>query len=158
MQTTARVLDTRLRSRYVVCAGLRYSARMDLRRKKLGDFIRVDREWRGYKSRKAFGDAVGLSERSIAAVERGEDVGRKVLNAVERGLDMPLNAAVQFIESGDVSLLQRATTGPGSPEPQRSDAEKLAELNRRVAESLAEAAEFQRQVGEILKRQQERGA
>lgn len=81
---------------------------LEARRRQLGEFIRGEREARGYRSQSAFAEAVGFSPRQITAVERGEHVGRKTLNAIERMLKMQPDAAGKFLTTGDTALL--ATT------------------------------------------------
>src|SRR4051812_46189750 len=84
--------------RHAPCRKLRYPARMDTLRKQLGEHVRVTREADGYRSRDALAEAANIGVRSVAAVERGEQAGRKVLTAIERALGWPTGSITAYLE------------------------------------------------------------
>jgi hypothetical protein len=85
---------------------------MDTLRKQLGEHVRVTREADGYRSRDTFAAAANIGVRSVAAVERGEQAGRKVLTAIERALRWPTGSITAYLE-GNADL-------PAVPAPQPS--------------------------------------
>lgn len=83
-------------------------------RKFAGRRIKRARVAAGYKSQKAFADAIGVSENSVAHAETGsERIGDTVFGAIEAGLRWPEDCISQYLETGDESLLpSRAATTP----------------------------------------------
>lgn len=71
---------------------------MDTLRKRLGEHVRVTREADGYRSRDALAEAANIGVRSVAAVERGEQAGRKVLTAIERALRWPTGSITAYLD------------------------------------------------------------
>jgi DNA-binding XRE family transcriptional regulator len=128
--------------RVSLCTSLRYSARVDARRKKLGKIVRRARERADYGSQRAFAAALGVHERSVAAVERGEKVGETVLGHIEDNL-FPDGSIARFLETGDEALLHGAPTGQSRGQ---AEAERIAALSR--AEMLEEADSYDRSLGE----------
>lgn len=93
---------------------LRYSATMETRRKQLGEYVRAAREAQGYTSMPTFAEHSGISPRSVAKVELGEeDAGPKVLRAYARGLGWASNSLIEYLRTGDKAVLAPPTT----PEP-----------------------------------------
>jgi transcriptional regulator with XRE-family HTH domain len=115
---------------------------MDVRRKKLGKIIRRAREGAGYRSQRAFAAALGVSERSVAAVERGEKAGETVLGLIEDNL-FPGGSVWAFLQSGDDALLLRPPVGTSRGQ---AEAERIANLSR--AELLEEADGYDQSLGE----------
>ncbi len=85
-------------------------------RKKLGEHVRDTRERLGFSSREALAEVADIGTRSVAAVERGEAAGRKVLNAVEEALNWPHGTISAFLK-GEAEL---------PPLPKRAPAPELA--------------------------------
>jgi hypothetical protein len=73
---------------------------MDARRKELGQHVRDTRSARGYRSQPAFADAANRSPRAIADVERGIEVGEKVMRSVEEALGWPRDSIAKFLAGG----------------------------------------------------------
>lgn len=77
---------------------------MESRRKTLGRKIKRARQVAGYSSQKAFADAIGVSETSVANAERGSELvgaGDKVFVAIEIGLSWPEDCTLRYLETGD---------------------------------------------------------
>lgn len=89
---------------------------MDSRRAELGRLVTTARESQGFNSQAAFATAAGVSPRSIFGVEKGEKVGRKVLEAVCRGLGWPSRSGAEFLATGDASVLAPAEPSAQSGE------------------------------------------
>lgn len=80
------------------------------RRKTVGRRIQRARRRAGYRSAKAFADALPVSENSVAKAESGADtVGDTVFVAIETALGWPEDCITRYIETGDESLLPSAT-------------------------------------------------
>jgi len=126
---------------------------MDVHRHALGEHVRATREAEGYRSRAAFGEAAGVSERSVAKVELGDpSVGKTVLRAVERLFGWPLDSASQYITDG-VELPARA--GPAADAEMSEARRRLVQMsNTELALRIAEVAEVQggEAAGELLER------
>lgn len=73
---------------------------MDALRKRLGELVRTAREAQGYRSQPAFADAARVSARIISDVERGQKVGRKSLEAIERTLRWTKGSTTTYLEGG----------------------------------------------------------
>jgi transcriptional regulator with XRE-family HTH domain len=87
MRRYARTITRPPRRRVAICGDLRHSAyvrEQEWDREHLGQTVRYARTAKGFRSRKAFAVAAGISTRSIDAVESGDRVGPKVLAAVEQ--------------------------------------------------------------------------
>lgn len=114
---------------------------MDTLRKQLGEHVRVTREADGYRSRDALAEAANIGVRSVAAVERGEQAGRKVLTAIERALRWPTGSITAYLE-GTADL-------PATPAPQPAPArhEWSADERRKIlAMSLDDVIAFGQQI------------
>lgn len=91
---------------------------MDGRRRALGRHIKRVRRAAGYRSQKAFAEAIGVHESSVANVERGDErVGEIVFDAIERGLKWPPGCMAAYLETGAVGILPgELTPAPTGPE------------------------------------------
>jgi transcriptional regulator with XRE-family HTH domain len=70
----------------------------------------------------AFARAIGVSRRSVAKVELGEeDAGPRVLRAVSRGIGLPAGNLVDYLRTGDRRLLSQ-------PPAQRADASQADDI------------------------------
>ena len=79
---------------------------MDERRKTLGRRIYRARRKAGFRSQKAFAQALGISEASVANAERGSDsVGDAVFTAIEDGLKWPEECIARYLETGEERYL-----------------------------------------------------
>jgi len=87
---------------------------MDTRTSQLAAKVRSAREAQGYRSQAAFAAAAEVSPRSVYAVESGERAGRKVLRAISRTLGWPSEAANEFLQTGDATLLAQCVL-PDAP-------------------------------------------
>lgn len=81
---------------------------MDQRRKTLGRRIYRARRKAGYRSQRAFAEAIGVSEASVANAERGSaTVGNSVFSAIEDGLNWAEDCIQRYLETGDETLLRQ---------------------------------------------------
>lgn len=122
--TSERVLKRTYGRRLAPCTVLSYSVRVDTHRESLGKRVRRERDRAGYRSQKAFAEAAGLHERSVASVERGQKVGVTVLGHIEDIFGWPEFSATRYLETGDTSVFDHQ---PEDPEPSRQDMLKLAD-------------------------------
>lgn len=80
-------------------------------RKDLGQHIKRARRAAGYKSARAFAEAIGISESSVANAEIGSDrVGAGVYMDIESGLGWPMNSIKEALKTRDFSALQPHAT------------------------------------------------
>lgn len=101
---------------------------MEDRRKTLGRRIKRARQRAGYRSQKAFAEAIGVAESGVAWAESGNDrvaVGGKVFAAIEDGLGWPEDCITRYLKTGNESLLQAlvATEVAVRTTPERARAE-----------------------------------
>lgn len=88
------------------------------RRDFVGRRIKRERRQAGFRSQRAFADALGIHETSVARAETGDErVGDAVFTAIETRLNWPADSIARYLETGDEALLAPATV-PG-PEPDR---------------------------------------
>lgn len=113
---------------------------MDTLRKQLGEHVRAAREALGYRSRDAFADAANVGTRSIAAVERGEQAGWKVLTAIERALRWPTGSISAYLE-GNAGL----PVAPVAASPPRHEW-SVEERRKILAMSLDDVIAFGQQI------------
>jgi hypothetical protein len=84
-----------------------------LNRKRLASFVIARRGELGYRDRRAFSKAVGISDRTIGKVELGQSVSMSTLGVVENGLGWEPGSAQQVLEGGDPAIRgQQAPAGP----------------------------------------------
>lgn len=104
-------------------------------RKFAGRRIKRARVAAGYKSQKAFADAIGVSENSVAHAETGSvRIGDTVFGAIEAGLRWPEDCISQYLETGDESLLpsRTATPTPAADSEDEYPAELVDSAERKI--------------------------
>lgn len=80
---------------------------METRRSTLGRRIKRARLAAGYRSQRAFAEAIGVHERSVARAETGGGpIGDTLLTAIETGLSWPSDSIRRYLDTGDEALLQ----------------------------------------------------
>ncbi|WP_116051797.1 hypothetical protein [Amycolatopsis palatopharyngis] len=118
---------------------------MEARRKKLGKWVSRDRKAAGYRSQRAFATALGVHERSVAAVESGEEkVGETVLGLIEDML-YPRGSVEAFLATGDESALRRSEQESKTPAGQ-AEVERIVAMSR--SELMDEADAYDKSLGE----------
>ena len=94
----------------------------DDRRKTLGRRISRHRRAAGHRSARAFADAIGISEGSVAHAESGSPrTGRRVYDAIEAGLDWPEGSIQRYLDTGDEQAFE-----PGPRRTSDADVEQAA--------------------------------
>jgi hypothetical protein len=89
---------------------------VDERRVKVGKKIQRARRAAGYKSARAFADAIGISTTSVARAEAGWDTtGASVYADIEQGLKWPEEIIRRYLAAGDELLLGQMTAGGTEP-------------------------------------------
>lgn len=114
---------------------------MDTPRTALGELVRAAREAAGHRSRATFASVAGVSERSVASIERGEPVGGRVQRAIERGLGWPQGSVSTFLETGDDSALKTKSTSP-DPDPVAAAEEFRSKLRSDFEDLMSRVDEF----------------
>lgn len=82
------------------------------RRRVLADKIKDTRAARHCSSQARLAAAAGISERSIAGAEAGEEVGRKTLAAIEAVFGWPTRKTTDYLNGDDNALAALPTQGP----------------------------------------------
>lgn len=141
---------------FQLCANLH---RVNTRRADLGRKIARARRAAGYRSQRAFADACGIGEKSVADVERGSDrPGIATYDAIARVLGWPEGAIGRYLDTGDPADLDRLR----ADEPTVDDADdrerRLAELERLAVELERQAQHLRRELAELGRDDQRRRA
>lgn len=101
--------------------------------------VRRARELAGYDSQRAFAEAAGLSEKSVADVERGDArPGKSTLWKVEAALGWPESGMLRYLETGrqeDLDALRVETVDDDQSLTTRERLlQRLEEIDRRYGE------------------------
>ncbi|WP_027946563.1 helix-turn-helix domain-containing protein [Amycolatopsis taiwanensis] len=117
----------------------------DERRKALGRRIKRARVRAGYRSQKAFADAIGISENSVARAEIGDErIGDKVFAAIEDGLGWGEYVVAEYLETGDESIFTDSEPAPEPAEPARPSRDELLMRYRQLEGVMEIVVEEQR--------------
>lgn len=110
-------------------------------RQRLGAKIRNKRKLSGMKKQDDLAAKTGLSVSVISLAERGEKVDDQTLRLIELGLDLPTNSTIEFLRTGDDSLLE---VEPPQPEPADHYPAELVDPAERRIWDIEELTEEQR--------------
>lgn len=135
--------------RYSPCTSLRYSVRVDMRRKELGRRVARARRAAGHRSQASFAAACGIGEKSVADVERGDSrPGEATYEAVERALNWPDGSIMAFLASGSPADFERLR--PVAPDAESDERKQQLTQLLQFADRLEEQAqELRRQIQEM---------
>lgn len=122
------------------------------RRKIIGRKIRRARLAAGYRSQKAFADAIGVDESSVGHAESGSKrigVGSRVFTLIEDHLKWPENCIEQYLTTGDEAQLP----GGRADEAQTSqDQTEYEEIKRMAADAESLIQQVMKRLDDIERR------
>lgn len=136
---------------------VRQARRMREDKRRLGNYVRNARVALGYSTLAAWAEHVGISERTLGPLERGEGAGPNSVAEVENKLGWTPGSAQEVARGGEPIHSHPSEPAP-EPEPERSDSERLAELHHEITARLAEAEKFMQEMDAVIKKQQRGGA
>lgn len=121
-----------------LCPTLANSDVMDQRRKTVGRRIKLSRLAAGYRSQRAFAEAIDKNETSVARAETGDErVGDGVFGSIESGLGWPEDCISRYLATGDESVLPPSRSG----EPNVKQRRNMARMTRAEILDAADAIE-----------------
>lgn len=107
---------------------------MESPRKTVGRRIKRARQAAGYRSQRAFAEAIGVAEASVARAETGDErIGDTVFGAIELGLGWPEDCIARYLETGDESVLPGRRGAAHDPRDRQA---QIADEILRVREQL----------------------
>lgn len=99
-------------------------------RARLGRYVLYKRRELGYRERQPFAEAIGLSEKTIGRLERGERAGPTVLSDVETFFGWKPGDADRIMNGGEPSGETPASSAPTGRQRGTSLVEDVADLVR----------------------------
>lgn len=96
-------------------------------RERLGQYVMAARKRMGYRDRKPWAEAIGISAKTLGKLERGEYVGTDTLVEVENFFGWTPGSAREILRGGQPTAMPAADDTPTDDEILAMDARAIAE-------------------------------